>query len=167
MVSFCCLTSTEARRPIRDGDEWEAGIEESNLGTDANPEDQGCRGPPPEQQDVKAVSVRHCAVTTAPRNCCPDCYAEQSHKDNVRSSAVGKQLKQQKSNSLSLSLAQLHLPALDLTHTHTHTHTHIHAHTHARAHTHTHTRTHTPSLRQRLLYIHARIIMQYDTCVHT
>ena len=25
--------------------------------------DQGCRGPPPEQQNVKVVSVRHCAVT--------------------------------------------------------------------------------------------------------
>ena len=23
IVSFCCLTSTEARRPVRDGDEWE------------------------------------------------------------------------------------------------------------------------------------------------
>ena len=56
---------------------------------------------------IKAVSVRHCAATTAPRNCCPNCYAEQSHKDNVRSSAVGKQLKQKKSNSLSLCLAQL------------------------------------------------------------
>ena len=43
-------------------------------------------------------------------NCCPNCHAEQSHKDNVRSSAVGKQLKQKKSNSL----AQLHLPALGL-----------------------------------------------------
>ena len=59
-VSFCCLTSTEARRPIMDGDEWERGIEEWNLETGANPEDQGCRGPPPEQQDVKAVSVRQC-----------------------------------------------------------------------------------------------------------
>ena len=59
-----------------------------------------------------AVSVRHCAATTAPRNCCPNCYAKQSHKDNARSSAVGKQLKQKKSNSL--SLAQHHLPALDL-----------------------------------------------------
>ena len=56
------------------------------------------------------MSVRHCAATTAPRNCCPNCYAEQSHKDNVRSSAVGKQLKQKKSNSP----AQHHLPALDL-----------------------------------------------------
>ena len=58
------------------------------------------------------MSVRHCTATTAPCNCCPNCYAEQSHKDNVRSSAVGKQLKQNKSNSL--SLAQHHLPALNL-----------------------------------------------------
>ena len=36
--------------------------------------------------------------------------AMNSHKDNFRSSAVGKQLKQKKSNSQ----AQLHLPALDL-----------------------------------------------------
>ena len=38
---------------------------------------------------LKAVSVRHYdrAATTAPRNCCPNCYAEHSHKDNVRSSA--------------------------------------------------------------------------------
>ena len=92
------------------------GGQERNLETGANPEDQDCRRPPPEHQNVKAVSVRHCAATTAPRNCCPNCYAEQSHKDNVRSSAVGKQLKQKKSNalSLSLSLALHHLPALDL-----------------------------------------------------
>ena len=37
---------------------------------------------------------------------------QNSHKDNVRSSAVGKQLKQK--TSYSLSLAQHHLPALDL-----------------------------------------------------
>ena len=59
---------------------------------------------------IKAVSVRHCAATTAPRSCCPNCYAEQSHRDNVRSSAAGKQLKQKKS----ISPAQHHLPALDL-----------------------------------------------------
>ena len=110
-VSFCCLTSTEASRPITGtGKSGERGTEEWNLQTGANPEDRGCRGPPPEQQDVKAASVRHCAATTAPRNCCPNCYAEQSHKDNVRSSAVGKQLKQKKSNSL----AEHHLPDLDL-----------------------------------------------------
>ena len=76
LIDFCCLTSTEARRPIRDGNEWEKGIEEWNLETGANPEDQGCRGPPPEQQDVKAVSARHCTATTALRNCCPSRYAE-------------------------------------------------------------------------------------------
>ena len=91
------------------GTRGKTGIEEGNLETGANPEDQGCCGPPPEQQNVKAVSVWHCAVTTTPRNCCPNCYAEQSHKDNVRRSAVGKQLKQKKSNSL--SLAQHHFPA--------------------------------------------------------
>ena len=83
-VSFCCLTSMEARRPIRDGDEWEKGTEEQNLETGTNPEDQGCDGPLPEQQDVKAVSVQQCAASTAPQNCCSNCYAEQNHKDNVR-----------------------------------------------------------------------------------
>ena len=97
-----CLTPTEASRPIRDGDELE------KPGTGANPEDQGCHGPPPEQQNVKAVAVRHCAATTAPRNYCPNCYAEQSH--NVRSFAVEKRLKQKKSKPL----AQQHLLALYL-----------------------------------------------------
>ena len=91
-MSSCCLTSTEARRPIRDGDEWE----------------KGDRRVKPAARTT--VSVRHCAATTAPR--CPNCYAEQSHKDNVRSFAAGKQLKQKKPNSL--SVAQHHLPALDL-----------------------------------------------------
>ena len=92
------------------GTSGKRGTEEWNLETGANPKDQGCCGPPPEQQNVKAVSVQHCAATTAPRNCCPNCYAEQSHKDNIHSSTVGKQLKQKKSNSP----AQHHLPALDL-----------------------------------------------------
>ena len=35
-------------------------------------------------KNVKAVSPRHCVATSVPRNCC----AEQSHKDNVRSTAV-------------------------------------------------------------------------------
>ena len=96
----------EVRRPIRDRNEWEKGdrrAKPQNRG-------QGCHGLPLEQQNVKAVPVRHCTVTTTPHNCCPNCYAEQSHKDNVRSSAIGKQLKQRKSNSP----VQHHLPALDL-----------------------------------------------------
>ena len=53
---------------------------------------------------------RHRAATSVLRNCCPNCYAEQSHEENVRSSAVGKQPKQKKSNFQ----AQHHLPALDI-----------------------------------------------------
>ena len=53
------------------------------------------------------------AVPTAMQNrVTKTCYAEQSHKDNVRSSAVGKQLKQKK--FYSVSIARHHLPTLDL-----------------------------------------------------
>ena len=82
--------------------------EERRLETGAIPEDQGCRGPSPEQQNVKAVSVRP-ALRSDHRTTVPTAM-HNSHKDNVRSSAVGKQLKQKKSSSQ----AQLHLPALDL-----------------------------------------------------
>ena len=37
---------------------------------------------------VKAVSTRHCPATSALRNCCFNCRAGQSHKDNVRCTAV-------------------------------------------------------------------------------
>ena len=40
---------------------------------------------------VKAVSPRHCAATSALRNCCFNCRAGQSHKDNVRCTAVEEQ----------------------------------------------------------------------------
>ena len=39
-------------------------------------------------QNVKAVSPRHCVATSALRNCSFNCCAEQSHKDNVRSTVV-------------------------------------------------------------------------------
>ena len=107
----CCLTCMEVRRPIRDGDKCERGKEEWNLETNTELQDQGCHGPPPEQQNVTAVSAQHCTATTIPCNCCLNCYAEQSHKDNIRSSAIGKQLKQKKS----YLQAQLHLPILGLT----------------------------------------------------
>ena len=45
-----CLTSTEAKWPIRDGDKGGKGRESEGSIAGANPEDQGCRGPPPEQQ---------------------------------------------------------------------------------------------------------------------
>ena len=40
---------------------------------------------------VKAVSPRHCAATSALRSCCFNCRAGQSHKDNVRCTAVEEQ----------------------------------------------------------------------------
>ena len=40
---------------------------------------------------VKAVSLRHCPATCALRNCCFNCRAGQSHKDNVRCTAVEEQ----------------------------------------------------------------------------
>ena len=110
-MSFCCLTSTEASRPIRDGDEWEKGGQKSETSKQA-----------PTWKTTAAVDhcqnrmLRQCPSGIAQR---PPHHAiavptamQNSHKDNVRSSAVGQQLKQNKSNSL--SLAQHHLPALDL-----------------------------------------------------
>jgi len=61
-------------------------------------------------KNVTAVSARHCAATSVLRNCCFNCCAEQSHKDNVRSSAFEEQQMQNKSSFQ----AQLHLPTLDL-----------------------------------------------------
>ena len=40
---------------------------------------------------VKAVFPRHCAATSALRNCCFNCRAGQSHKDNVRCTVVEEQ----------------------------------------------------------------------------
>ena len=74
---------------------------------------------------VKAVSPRHCPATSAPGNCCFNCRAGQSHKDNVRCTAVEEQpdakevqLSQPSSTSL-LTISsglrvQLHLPPLAL-----------------------------------------------------
>ena len=101
----------EASRPIRDGDEWEKGEgQKSETSKQA-----------PTRKTKAAVDLRqnnrmlkqcpsgiahrppHHAIAVPPA-------VQNSHKDNVRSPAFGKQLKQKKSNSQ----AQLHLPALDL-----------------------------------------------------
>ena len=39
-------------------------------------------------QNVKAVSPRRCGATSILGNCCLDCCAEQSHKENDRSTAA-------------------------------------------------------------------------------
>ena len=93
--------------------------------------DRRDRGPPPEQWkcQVKAVSPRHCgAATSALRSCCFNCRAGQSHKDDVRCTAVEEQpeakevqLSQPSSTDLLAHdlfwanlRVQLHLPPLDL-----------------------------------------------------
>ena len=109
-MSFCCLTSTEARRPVRDGDEWEKGdrrvkprnrrqTRKTKAAVDRRQNNRMLRQCP---SGIAQRPPHHpTAVPTAMQN---------SHKDNGRSSAVMKQLKQKKSNPQ----AQLHLPALDL-----------------------------------------------------
>ena len=88
----CCLTLTKAsKRLIRDAYKWGKG------GRRVNQVNQGCRGPPPEQQDVMAVCVWHSTATSARCSCCPNRHAEQSH--NVHSSAVGKEEKRKKTCS--------------------------------------------------------------------
>ena len=93
----CCSTSTQARWPIRDGDgDGRGGGGEEGERVKARPQI------PPEKDrrdvdrrqnngSVKAVSPRHCPATSAPRNCCFNCRAGQSHKDNVRCTAVEEQ----------------------------------------------------------------------------
>ena len=102
----------EARRPVRDGDKWEKGGQKSDTSKQA-----------PTRKTEAAVDrrqnkrrLRQCPSGIAQR---PPHHAiavpaamQNSHKDNVRSSAGGKQLKQKKSSSP--SVAQHHLPPLDL-----------------------------------------------------
>ena len=65
-VSFDCLTSTEARRPVRDEDEWGKGGQKSETSRQSPTRKtvQGCHGPPPEEQDVK---LRQCPSGIAQR----------------------------------------------------------------------------------------------------
>ena len=65
-----CLTSTEASRPNRDGDEWEQGDRRVKPRNRRQP---GRPTLPWTAARITAVSVRHCAATTAPRSCCPNC----------------------------------------------------------------------------------------------
>ena len=52
---------------------------------------------------VKPVSPRHCPATGALRNCCFNCCAGQSHKDNVRYTAVDEQLGQLEAKDVQLA----------------------------------------------------------------
>ena len=95
---------------IRDGDKGERGRKSEGSIAGAHPEDQEAADRRQNNEMLRQCPLRHCAATSVPRNHCPNCCAEQSHKDSFRTSAVEKQLMRKKSNFR----AQLHLPALDL-----------------------------------------------------
>ena len=97
---YCIVTSTEARRPIRDGDEWEKGDRRVKPRIRRQPgrprllwtaarttECYGSVRPAlrSNHRTTRLLSQLLSKITYYNRCCC----AEQSHKDNVRSSAVG------------------------------------------------------------------------------
>ena len=77
----CCLTSTEARWPIRDGDRVGRGRESEMLDCGNRPKKTGETVDRRQNNgsEVKAVSPRHCPATCALRNCSFNCCAGQSH----------------------------------------------------------------------------------------
>ena len=75
----CCLTSTEARWPIRDGDRVGRGRESERLDHGNRPKKTGETVDRRQNNgSVKAVSPRHCPATCALCNCCFNCCAGQS-----------------------------------------------------------------------------------------
>ena len=91
MIDFSCLTSAEARRPIRDGDEGKRGQKSETSKQAPARKTEAAVDRRQNNRMLRQCSPRHCAAASVPRSYCPNCCAEQSHKDNVRSSAVGKQ----------------------------------------------------------------------------
>ena len=76
----CCLTSTEARWPIRDGDRVGRGRESERLDRGNRPKKTGETVDRRQNNgSVKAVSPRHCPATCALCNCSFNCCAGQSH----------------------------------------------------------------------------------------
>ena len=74
-----CLTSVEARWPIRDGDRVGRGWESERLNRGNCPEKTGETVDRRQNNgSVKAVSPRHCPATCALCNCCFNCCAGQS-----------------------------------------------------------------------------------------
>ena len=100
----CCLTSTEAKWPIRDGDRVGRGRESERLDRGNRPKKTGETVDRRQNNgSVKAVSPRHCPATCALRNCCFNCCAGQNHYDNVRCTAVDEQLGQLEAKDVQLA----------------------------------------------------------------
>ena len=80
LLLSCCLTSTEARWPIRDGDRVGRERESERLDRGNRPKKTGETVDRRQNNGiVKAVSPRHCPATCALCNCCFNCCAGQSH----------------------------------------------------------------------------------------
>ena len=76
----CCLTSTEARWPIRDGDRVGRGRESERLDRGNRPKKTGETVDRRQNNgSIKAVPPRHCPATCALCNCSFNCCAGQSH----------------------------------------------------------------------------------------
>ena len=76
----CCLTSTEARWPIRDGDRVGRGPESERLDRGNRPKKTGQTADRRQNNGgVTAMSPRHCPATCALCNCSFNCCAGQSH----------------------------------------------------------------------------------------
>ena len=112
-----CLPSTEARRPIKDGDKGLRGV---GWGRGEGSEDlrqaptRKTKNAVDRRQNnrmlIKAVSARHCAATSALRSCCPNCCARTESQLTTISVAPPLGNNRKKSNFQ----AELHLPTLDL-----------------------------------------------------
>ena len=75
----CCLTSTEARWPIRDCDRVGTGQESERFDRGNRPKKTGETVDRRQNNgSVKAMSPPHCPATCAQRNCSFNCYAGQS-----------------------------------------------------------------------------------------
>ena len=110
----CCLTSTEARWPIRDGDRVGRGRESERLDRGNRPKKTG------ETVDrrrnngsVKAVSPRHCPATCALCNCSLNCCAGQSLRQ-CPLHRCWRTTWTTRSKRRPTCSAQLHLPTRDL-----------------------------------------------------
>ena len=83
------LRPTEARLLIKD---WGGGREsEGSTADTARKRPERPWTADRTMELLRRCPPRHCAATTAPRNCCFNCRAGQSHKDNVRCTAVEEQ----------------------------------------------------------------------------
>ena len=117
-----CFTSTEARLLIRDGDggwgvEGGGGVgwrgrESEGLTADTGRKDTGETVDRPQNNgSVKAVSPRHCAATSAPRNCCFNCRAWAETQGQWTLHYCWGTTRSERSLTFA---AKLHLPAHDL-----------------------------------------------------